>query len=77
MSNPTGDPTLGAYNIEDLRRIAQRRLPKGVFEFVDRGAEDEAALRNTARRSKRSSSIRARWSMSRNATSRSACSATN
>ena len=46
MSNPTGDPTLGAYNIEDLRRIAQRRLPKGVFEFVDRGAEDEAALRN-------------------------------
>ncbi len=38
--------TLGAYNIEDLRIIAQRRLPKGVFEFVDRGTEDEVALRN-------------------------------
>ena len=40
------DPTFGAYNIEDLRRMAKSRLPKGVFEFVDRGAEDEAALRN-------------------------------
>lgn len=36
----------GAYNIEDLRVIAQRRIPKGVFEFVDRGSEDEVALRN-------------------------------
>jgi (S)-mandelate dehydrogenase len=40
------DPTMGAYNIEDLRTIAQRRLPKGIFEFVDRGSEDEVALRN-------------------------------
>jgi (S)-mandelate dehydrogenase len=40
------DTTLGAYNIEDLRAIAQRRIPKGVFEFVDRGSEDEVALRN-------------------------------
>jgi (S)-mandelate dehydrogenase len=40
------DATMGAYNIEDLRVIAQRRLPKGVFEFVDRGSEDEVALRN-------------------------------
>lgn len=40
------DKTLGAYNIEDLRSIAQRRVPKGVFEFVDRGSEDEIALRN-------------------------------
>jgi (S)-mandelate dehydrogenase len=38
--------TLGAYNIEDLRTLAQRRVPKGVFEFVDRGSEDEIALRN-------------------------------
>ncbi|MCG8544493.1 MAG: alpha-hydroxy-acid oxidizing protein [Alphaproteobacteria bacterium] len=35
-----------AYNIEDLRRMAKRRLPRGIFEFVDRGAEDEVALRN-------------------------------
>jgi (S)-mandelate dehydrogenase len=34
------------YNIADLRAAAQRRLPRGVFEFVDRGSEDEIALRN-------------------------------
>ncbi len=33
------------FNIADLREAAQRRLPKGIFEFVDRGAEDEIALR--------------------------------
>ncbi len=40
------DTTLGAYNIADLREIARRKLPKGIFEFVDRGSEDEVALRN-------------------------------
>ncbi len=40
------DSTLGAYNIEDLRRMAKKRLPRGIFEYVDRGAEDEIALRN-------------------------------
>lgn len=40
------DKTLGAYNIHDLREMARRRLPRGVFEFVDRGTEDESALRN-------------------------------
>jgi len=40
------DLKLGAYNIHDLREIARRKLPKGVFEFVDRGTEDEVALRN-------------------------------
>jgi isopentenyl diphosphate isomerase/L-lactate dehydrogenase-like FMN-dependent dehydrogenase len=40
------DNTLGAYNIADLREAARRRLPKGIFEFVDRGSEDEVALRN-------------------------------
>jgi len=38
--------TLAAFNVADLRDIAQRRLPKGIFEFVDRGAEDEVSLRN-------------------------------
>lgn len=33
-----------AYNIDDLRSIARRRLPRGVFEFIDRGTEDEVAL---------------------------------
>jgi len=40
------DDTLGAFNVADLRETARRRLPKGIFEFVDRGAEDEVSLRN-------------------------------
>jgi isopentenyl diphosphate isomerase/L-lactate dehydrogenase-like FMN-dependent dehydrogenase len=40
------DPTLGAYNIFDLREMAKSRVPRGVFEFVDRGTEDEVGLRN-------------------------------
>ena len=38
------DDTLGAYDIFDLGRMAQRRLPKGVFEFFDRGNGGETAL---------------------------------
>jgi isopentenyl diphosphate isomerase/L-lactate dehydrogenase-like FMN-dependent dehydrogenase len=38
--------TLGAYDIADLRELARRRLPKGVFEFMDRGNGDEVALAN-------------------------------
>jgi (S)-mandelate dehydrogenase len=34
-----------AYNIEDLRRLARRRLPRMVFDFYDGGAEDEVTLR--------------------------------
>lgn len=36
-------------NVEDYRRAARRRLPRGVFEFVDRGAEDEVALAGNRR----------------------------
>ena len=35
-----------ALNNFDLRRMAKQRLPKWLFEFVDRGTEDEVALRN-------------------------------
>lgn len=35
-----------ALNIEDLRKIAKRRLTRGLFEFVDRGSEDDVALRH-------------------------------
>src|ERR1700674_2009072 len=35
-----------ALNVHDLRIMAQKRLPKWLFEFVDRGTEDEVALRN-------------------------------
>ena len=34
-----------AQNIADLREMARRRLPRGIFEYVDRGTEDEVALR--------------------------------
>ena len=37
---------LGVYNIWDIRREAEKRLPKGIFEYIDRGAEDEIALQN-------------------------------
>jgi isopentenyl diphosphate isomerase/L-lactate dehydrogenase-like FMN-dependent dehydrogenase len=38
------DKTLGAYDIADLRELARRRLPRGVFEFFDRGNGDEVAV---------------------------------
>ena len=34
-----------ALNVEDLRRLARRRLPRTIFEFVDGGAQDETTLR--------------------------------
>lgn len=35
--------------IDDLRRIARRRLPRGVFDYIDGGAEDESTMAaNTA-----------------------------
>jgi isopentenyl diphosphate isomerase/L-lactate dehydrogenase-like FMN-dependent dehydrogenase len=37
---------LKAYNIFDLRELARRRVPRGLFEFVDRGTEDEVSLAN-------------------------------
>jgi L-lactate dehydrogenase (cytochrome) len=36
-------------NIEDLRRLAQRRLPKVIFDYVDGGAEGELTLRENCR----------------------------
>ena len=35
-----------ALNIEDLRRMAKRRLTKAIFQFIDRGSEDDIALRH-------------------------------
>jgi isopentenyl diphosphate isomerase/L-lactate dehydrogenase-like FMN-dependent dehydrogenase len=35
-----------ALDIEDLRRMARRRLTKGIFDFIDRGSEDDVALRH-------------------------------
>ncbi len=37
------------YNIADLREASRRRLPRGVFEYIDKGAEDQVALSNNRR----------------------------
>ena len=37
-----------AVNIADLRRLAQARLPKGIFDYLEGGAEDEVTLRDNA-----------------------------
>jgi L-lactate dehydrogenase (cytochrome) len=36
-------------NIADLRRMAERRLPPVVFDYIDGGAEDEVTLRDNER----------------------------
>jgi L-lactate dehydrogenase (cytochrome) len=43
--DPVARRLRGAASIADLRRIARRRLPRGVFDYIDGGAEDERALR--------------------------------
>ena len=35
-----------ALNIADLRALARRRLPRGVFDFIERGSEDDLAVVN-------------------------------
>ena len=37
------------YNIADLREKARHRLPKGIFDYLDLGSEDQVALRNNRR----------------------------
>ncbi len=39
-----------AADVNDLRSIAKRRLPAGVFDYIDGGAEDEQALRHNSSR---------------------------
>ena len=44
----SGTPPLVAsmrcLTIDDLRRLAQRRLPAVVFDYIDGGAEDEVTV---------------------------------
>jgi isopentenyl diphosphate isomerase/L-lactate dehydrogenase-like FMN-dependent dehydrogenase len=44
-ATPMADVTR-AYSIADLRRLAERRLPRAIFDFFDGGAEDEVTLRD-------------------------------
>src|SRR5690349_7889997 len=42
-------PDFGCHNIADLKAKARRRLPLGVWEYLERGVEDEAGMaRNRA-----------------------------
>src|ERR1700734_1902302 len=36
-------------NINDLRRLAQQRLPRVLFDYLDGGAEGEVTLRENTR----------------------------
>ncbi len=42
----TGSNYKKALNIEDLERIAKKRLPNFVFEYVYGGSDDEHTLRH-------------------------------
>ena len=42
--NATSRRLKKAASVEDLRRLAKRRLPAGVFDYIDGGAEDERTL---------------------------------
>jgi L-lactate dehydrogenase (cytochrome) len=43
MSRAVASPRV--VNIEDLRRVARRRLPRSVFDYIDGGADSEITLR--------------------------------
>jgi L-lactate dehydrogenase (cytochrome) len=47
MIRSSGPP--GVLNIEDLRRLARRRLPRAVFDYIDGGADAEITLRENCR----------------------------
>ena len=35
----------GTYNIDDLRQLAQRQLPRVAWDYLERGAEDDVTMR--------------------------------
>jgi isopentenyl diphosphate isomerase/L-lactate dehydrogenase-like FMN-dependent dehydrogenase len=47
MSPSLGPPRV--VNIADLRRLAKRRLPRVVFDYIDGGADGETTLRENCR----------------------------
>lgn len=46
--DPVARRLRSAVNTDDLRRVAKRRLPRGVFDYIDGAAEDERSLANNA-----------------------------
>ena len=49
MTNNTPAFLSRAINVQDLRRLAKRRLPRVVFDYLDGGAEGEVTLRENCR----------------------------
>src|SRR5437867_547694 len=47
MSQTVAPPRV--VNIADLRRLAERRLPRLAFDYIDGGADDEITLRENSR----------------------------
>jgi L-lactate dehydrogenase (cytochrome) len=37
-----------ANNVADMRRLARRRLPRPIFDYIDGGADDEVSLRRNS-----------------------------
>ena len=46
--NPTQRRLARAANVEDLRKIARKRLPKGVFDYIDGAADTEWTMRENS-----------------------------
>lgn len=44
-TDPVARRLARAANVHDMRRIAKRRLPGGVFDYIDGGSEDEGTMR--------------------------------
>jgi L-lactate dehydrogenase (cytochrome) len=47
-TDPVARTLRKAITVDDLRRVAKRRLPRGVFDYIDGAAEDERSLANNA-----------------------------
>jgi len=46
--SPTERRLKRCVTVDDFRRVARRRLPRGVFDYIDGGAEDERTLSGNA-----------------------------
>ena len=46
--SPTKRRLRKGVSVADLRSIARRRIPRGVFDYIDGGAEDELAMKANA-----------------------------
>ena len=64
----------GAVNIDDLRKLAKKRLPKIAYDFIEGGIDDEVGLATNEQAFRKARSCRATWSTCRCATSRRRCS---